>query len=376
MDRERTSVLLIDDDPSDAIITMANIEQAGQDGGGTFEVEWIDSYEAGLEAALRGEHDVALVDHELHPGKGVDLIRAVVAAGCTMPMILLTGVEAREVDRMALEAGAYDFLSKGTVDAALIERSVRYSLARAATLAALAEKTEALQRSNAELEMFARAVSHDLRQPLHVIAGYTELLTMRLENCSDSGAQDMMKKILDGVERMNTMIEDLLLLARIDAQSDRARPVDCGELVSSALAEFEEVIAERGATVRVGELPSTLGRSAHLQQLFRNLLGNALKFSGDEAPIISIDCQAEGDRWHFVVRDNGIGVPEAEREEVFEPFARGAGGRKVKGTGIGLALCRKIVQQHGGRIRIEANEPRGTAVHFTLSAWKEPVPKP
>jgi signal transduction histidine kinase len=376
MDRERTSVLLIDDDPSDAIITMANIEQAGQDGGGTFEVEWIDSYEAGLEAALRGEHDVALVDHELHPGKGVDLIRAVVAAGCTMPMILLTGVEAREVDRMALEAGAYDFLSKGAVDAALIERSIRYSLARAATLAALAEKTEALQRSNAELEMFARAVSHDLRQPLHVIAGYTELLTMRLESCSDSGAQEMMKKILDGVERMNTMIEDLLLLARIDAQNDRARPVDCGELVSSALAEFEEVIAERGATVRVGELPSTLGRSAHLQQLFRNLLGNALKFSGDEAPIISIDCQAVGEQWHFVVRDNGIGVPEAEREEVFEPFARGAGGRKVKGTGIGLALCRKIVQQHGGRIRIEANEPRGTAVHFTLSAWTEPSPKP
>lgn len=361
------TVLLIDDDPSDAIITQARIEQAGQRGGAVFEVHWVDSYRAGLDAALRAEHDVALVDHELYPGKGVDLIRQVVQAGIRTPMILLTGVQDRRVDSLALEAGAYDFLSKGSADAALIERSIRYSLAHAQTLSVLARKSQELERSNTELELFARAVSHDLRQPLHIIAGYAELLTMRYQTCLDADAMGMMDKIVTGVERMNGMIEDLLALARLDSGVDSVTVVDCQGLAVRVVEEFQEAIDGKGAQVTLGELPTLRGRTAHLQQLLRNLLGNALKFGPDEGPEVSLDCHEDGTLWHFVVRDNGPGVPEGERETVFEPFVRGSTGGKVSGTGIGLALCRKIVQQHGGRIWIEPNQPAGTAVHFTLA---------
>ncbi len=367
MEHDPIRVLIIDDDPSDALITQAWLEDAQEAGAGPFEVEWVDSFEAGLEAALRARHDVALVDHELNPGTGIELIQRAVRAGVRMPMILLTGVEASAVDNQALEVGAADFLSKGQADPPSLERTIRYALAHARALADLACKSQELERSNHELELFARAVSHDLRQPLHVISGYVELLCMRYEKSFDDDARSMMGKIMVGVERMNGMIEDLLVLARIEAALKGMESVDLRALVQEIVEEHEETIQAKQAVVHLGELPSLQGRSGHLRQLFRNLLGNALKFSGQQPPVVEIEARAEGTLWHFVVRDNGIGIPEQERESIFEPFVRGAASQQIKGTGIGLALCRKIVQQHGGEIHAEPNEPHGTLMRFTLA---------
>jgi signal transduction histidine kinase len=360
-------VLIIDDDPSDALITQTWLEEAQEAGAGPFEVAWVDSFAAGLEAALGAQHDVALVDHELNPGTGIELIRRAVQEGVRTPMILLTGVEARAVDNQALEAGAADFLSKGLADPPSLERSIRYALAHAQALSALARKSRELERSNQELELFARAVSHDLRQPLHVISGYIELLCLRYQESFDDDARNMMGKIVVGVERMNGMIEDLLVLARIDAAVNGVELIDLQALVQEIVEEYEETVQAKAALIRFARLPSLQGRSGHLRQLFRNLLGNALKFTGPEAPVIEVEAQAQGELWHFVVRDNGMGVPEQERERIFEPFVRGSSSERIKGTGIGLALCRKIVQQHGGEIHVEPNEPRGTAMHFTLA---------
>jgi signal transduction histidine kinase len=366
-------ILLIDDDESDALITTAWLEQASELAGTSYRVHWVDSFEAGLSAALGQAWDLALVDYQLCPGKGVDLIAQARQRGCTVPFILLTGLDDRDVDRQALEAGAFDFLCKGSSDALQLDRALRYSLRQAHTLDQLQRKSEELeranlelQRSNMELELFARAVSHDLRQPLHTIAGYTELLSMRYEQHLDDQARGMMGKIVAGVERMNHMIEDLLGLARLDSAGDSLDPVDLDAVLASVLEELEPTIERTGARIEHCGLPTLPGRSGHLRQLLRNLLGNALKFVGEQAPHIVIRCEPHGEHWLIELRDNGLGVPESMRETIFEPFCRGQHLEHFPGTGIGLALCRKIVQQHGGSIWVQPAEPSGSSFRFTL----------
>ncbi len=359
-------ILLIDDDEDDAFLTRELLEDAQLASGQRYTLDWNDRYSSGLEAALTHRYDLVLVDFNLQPGTGGELIAEARAAGARTPFILLTGLDDGSVDRQAMEAGAADFLVKGRTDAALLERSIRYTLRHAATLDALALRSQQLERSNLELEQFARAVSHDLRQPLHIIAGYAELLSVRYQDQLEPTAVDMMRRIVSGVERMNDMIEDLLRLAKIDAQTAEMQEVDTDAVVRLVIEDLEPTIASTGASVEHPQLPVILGCQAHLEQLFRNLLGNALKFVDDAQPRIDITVQREPNHWHFVVTDNGVGVPESERETIFEPFQRGTAGPDVVGTGVGLALCAKIVQQHDGRIWVEPVEPAGSAFHFTI----------
>jgi signal transduction histidine kinase len=371
-------VLLIDDDEGDAFLTRELFGDATEATGRRYRVDWVDSYEEGLEAAARCLHDIALVDFRLQPGSGLDLIREARAAGCRAPFILMTGMGGQEIDEQATEVGAADYLSKNHTDAALLERTVRYALRHAATLEALAERTGELQRSNAELEQFARAVSHDLRQPLHAIAGYTELLAIRYAK-TDPDSRQMLERIVAGVDRMNQLIEDLLELSRIGAGRDSVTDVDCQQLLDALVEELQPRIEETGARIESDPLPVVHGRSPHLEQLLRNLLGNALKFVGDQPPRIRVRCAQDSDGWQLSVSDSGIGVPAEQRERIFEPFARGVHTREYEGTGVGLALCAKIVEQHGGRIWVEESSTGGACFRFTLPGQDDdhrPTPRP
>ncbi len=366
MSNEPISILLIDDDEDDAFLTRELLEDAELASGQRYSLEWKDRYTTGLRAALEQRHDLVLVDYNLQPGRGGDLIAEAREAGVRTPFVLLTGLADADIDREAMAAGAADFLVKGSTDATLLERSIRYALRHAATLEALAQRTQQLERSNQELEQFARAVSHDLRQPLHVIAGYAELLSLRYQDRLDPKAQHIMERIVNGVERMNAMIEDLLHLARIDAQADEIEDVDLDAVIRRVVEDFEPSIAASAARIEHPELPVVRGRKVHLEQLFRNLLGNALKFTGDDPPRIVISFSGDRDCWHFVVSDNGVGVPESERLSIFEPFQRGTAATTAPGTGVGLALCAKIAQQHEGRIWVEPAKPRGSCFNVTL----------
>jgi signal transduction histidine kinase len=365
-------ILLIDDDEDDAFITRELLEDATQASSQRYELEWKDRYDDGLNAVLRNAYDLVLVDYQLNPGTGRDLIAEARGMGATVPFILLTGLNSGAVDREAMDAGASDFLTKGQTDAALLERSIRYSLRHAEILGALTHKARELERSNLELEQFARAVSHDLRQPLHVIAGYAELLSVRYERALDDKAHDMMGKIVHGVERMNDMIEDLLILARIDADGERVEDVDCSAVWATVVADLQPRIDSSAAVVEAAQLPVVRGRAAHLEQLFRNLLGNALKFTADQPPRISIRCSTAADHWHFVISDNGIGVPAEQRSAIFEPFERGLAAKSYEGTGVGLALCAKIVQQHGGSIWVQPADEQGSCFHFLIGRGRAP----
>ena len=236
----------------------------------------------------------------------------------------------------------------------------------------LEQRTEQLVRTNAELEQLASVLSHDLNEPLRVVAGFARLLAEDCADHLDDTGRSYLHHITQGVIRMRALIDDLIAYARVGADTSTSEPVDCGAVMRAVADALSLTIANRDAELSVGDLPVVGGPGGDLFQLFSNLVGNALKFVAAEVrPRVAVDCHAEGDRWHFTVADNGIGIDPARRERVFRMFQRLHPADTYDGTGIGLAICQKVVERRGGRIWIEGAPQRGSVVHFTLPALTE-----
>ncbi|HKO23820.1 MAG TPA: ATP-binding protein [Chloroflexota bacterium] len=223
-----------------------------------------------------------------------------------------------------------------------------------------------LRRSNAELEQFAYVASHDLQEPLRMISSYIQLLQRRYQGQLDAKADTFIGFAVDGVTRMQRLINDLLAYSRVGTHGAPLVPTDCGEVVAGAIAALGAPIAETGARVIYGELPTVLGDATQLGQLFQNLIGNALKFCTGVTPEIMISAERAGGEWLFRVCDNGIGIDPAYAERIFIIFQRLHSREEYPGTGIGLAICKKIVERHGGRIWVESQPGQGATFTFSL----------
>jgi len=225
-----------------------------------------------------------------------------------------------------------------------------------------------LERSNADLEAFAYVASHDLAEPLRSVAGFVALLERQYGDRLDDRAREFIAYAVDGVQRMQRMIDDLLLYARAGTTDLRMERVPAGELVAAALRDLEAAVAERGAVVEVGELPTLRGDPGQLRRVFLNLLGNAIKFTAPGvAPRVAVSGVTADAGPEIAVADNGIGIDPAEAEQVFEMFARLPGrATHYQGTGLGLAISRRIVERHGGRLWMEPNDGGGSVFRLTL----------
>ncbi|MFF2520717.1 sensor histidine kinase [Streptomyces liangshanensis] len=234
----------------------------------------------------------------------------------------------------------------------------------------LAEQSEELRRSNSELEQFAYVASHDLQEPLRKVASFCQLLEKRYGDELDDRGKQYIDFAVDGAKRMQILINDLLTFSRVGRVHDAWRTVDLDHTLDRALANLALVIEESGATVeRTDPLPRMNGDPTTIAMLWQNLIGNAVKFRREGEPSrIVVGCAREGDEWHVTVTDNGIGIAPEFAEKVFVIFQRLHARDTYEGTGIGLALCRKIVEFHGGRIWLEPGETGGTRVHFTVPA--------
>ncbi len=233
---------------------------------------------------------------------------------------------------------------------------------------------EDLNRSNQELEQFAYVASHDLQEPLRMITGYTQLLSKRYKGKLDQSADEFMGFVVDGAKRMQVLINDLLTYSRVGTRGKEVAPTDCALVLDKTLEGLRVAIQESGAVVTAEPLPVVMGDETQLGQLFQNLIGNAIKYRDHEPPAIHVSCQRENEVWRFAVADNGIGIDPQHAERIFQVFQRLHTREEYSGTGIGLAVCKKIVERHGGKIWVESQGVKGATFYFTLPAKLPEVP--
>lgn len=230
----------------------------------------------------------------------------------------------------------------------------------------LKSKLEELSRSNAELEQFAYVSSHDLQEPLRMISSYLQLLQKRYQGNLDEKADKYIYFAVDGAARMQVLINDLLEFSRVTTRAKEPEPTNCEFILNQVQSDLEIYAKENKATISHDPLPEVMADSSQLGQVFQNLIANGIKFHGEEAPKIHISVEKKEREWLFSVHDNGIGIDPQYSEKIFEVFKRLHKKEDYPGTGIGLAICKKIVERHGGRIWVESELGKGATFYFTL----------
>lgn len=283
-----------------------------------------------------------------------------------LPVIVLTAYQDREIRYRALASGAKDFLTKpfDLMEVLLrIRNLIEVRLLYDGTRALNAKLAE----SNADLERFAYVASHDLQEPLRSVTRYVQMLEKRYANELDDKATGYIGRAVEGTKRMQALILSLLDYARVGSRGEMFTSVDVASVLEGVASDLSARIADAGATVTWDGLPRVVADEDQLGQLLQNLIGNALKFRGETAPEVRVSAEAVDGAWSFAVSDNGIGIEPEYAEQIFEIFQRLHGRGSYDGTGIGLAVCRKIVQRHGGRIWVDSRPGEGATFHFTIA---------
>ncbi|CAA7623486.1 PAS sensor signal transduction histidine kinase [Candidatus Terasakiella magnetica] len=233
----------------------------------------------------------------------------------------------------------------------------------------LLERTEALERSNSELQQFAYVASHDLQEPLRTVTSFLQLLQRRCEGQLSADANEYIGYAVDGARRMHRLITDLLIYSRVTTHGERFRPVEMENVLKHVLTNLGGIIGDSGAVVTLGMMPAIVGDELQLISLFQNLIGNGIKYRGaDVVPRIHVDAVKDGDDWVFSIKDNGIGIDPQYFDRIFIIFQRLHGRNEYEGTGIGLAVAKKIVERHGGRIWVDSVPGEGSVFHVRLPA--------
>lgn len=253
------------------------------------------------------------------------------------------------------------------LDGAMVLATVIDITARKEAETAVEAHNEQLRRSNAELEQFAYIASHDLQEPLRMVASFTQLLEDRYSDKLDDRARKYIGYAVEGAKRMQSLVRDLLAYSRVTSAEKVLKPVESGAVVAAVTERLSAPIRESGTKVLVHPLPLVMSDELELGQVFQNLISNAVKFrAADRPPRIEIAAEQQGAMWRFSVADNGIGIDEKFSERIFQMFQRLHERSKYDGSGIGLAIAKKIVERHGGKIWFVSAPDKGTTFHFTL----------
>jgi light-regulated signal transduction histidine kinase (bacteriophytochrome) len=235
------------------------------------------------------------------------------------------------------------------------------------------EKEQELRRANEDLQQFAYSASHDLKEPIRNVTIYSEIVARRYHGALDEEGRQFLGFLMEGGRRLSTLVDDLLAYTRASMAELSDHRVDASHALQESLATLAESVRENAAIVTVDELPSIYMSDVHLQQVFQNLMGNALKYRADQPPRIHVSARQVGEMWCFSVKDNGIGVDPQYKEKIFGVFKRLSHDRKYSGTGIGLAICQRVVERYGGRIWVESELGKGATFFFTLPIHARPV---
>jgi hypothetical protein len=230
----------------------------------------------------------------------------------------------------------------------------------------LARQARDLKRTREDLEQLAYVVSHDLQEPLRMVSSYLQLLERRYKDKLDSDAEDFINFAVDGAQRMHKLISDLVSYSRVTTRANAFEPTDFNEVLERAMASANESVRASGAIITRDPLPTLIADASQVEQLFRHLIDNALKFQNGHRPRVHIGAEERDGEWVFFVEDNGIGIDPQLTDQVFAVFQRLNGREEYPGTGIGLAICRRIVERRGGRIWVKSEPGKGSRFYFTM----------
>ncbi len=372
-------VLITDDDDADRLIITRALKRTGLE----LEIHEAATGTDALRQMQDRRFDCVFVDYMLPDMQGTELLKKMNLPEWPMiAAIMLTGAGDENVATHALTNGAQDYLTKGELNVTAIRRALLRAVEKVDLLKSLEEQREALEHSNRELEQYAYVTSHDLQEPLRIIVSFLQLFERHNSDMLDDKSREYMNFIVDGSKRMQQMVASLLELSRIGRGNEDFQRVDVDDALQDALANLQISIAESGAEITVESLPVLSCNRQRIVQLLQNLVGNAIKYRGNEAPRINISARpmaidsverlnyATSARhqtiWQFCVEDNGIGIDQKYVDRIFVIFQRLHSREAYEGTGIGLALCKKIVQLHHGKIWVEPGEQAGSRFMFTL----------
>ena len=372
-EKTKLEVLLVEDNSADSELTLHTLRRGG------FEVcaELAQTPEEFRERVLKKLPDVVLADYNLGQWRGTEALEILRREGLDIPLILVSGALGDATAVECIKQGATDYVLKDSlarlpeaVRRALREKQLREERSR--TQDELAKRVQELAKSNAELEQFAYVASHDLQEPLRMVASYTQLLSERYRGKLDEQADKYIQYATDGALRMQALIQDLLAFSRVGRMGTERQSADCNQVIDGALKSLGAALEASEAKVTHESLPTVMANIVQLRQLFQNLIGNALKFHGKATPEIRIAAERLGEEWVFSVADNGIGIAPEHDAEIFTVFNRLHTREEYPGNGIGLAICKKIVEQHGGKIWVESQPGAGATFKFTWLAAPEP----
>jgi signal transduction histidine kinase len=361
----KVRVLVVEDDPADVELVLRALRSGGFD-----PVSDVAQTEADfLDRIRKNSYDAVLADYNLPTWNGMEAVKLLRREGLDIPVVLVSGAlgELKAVE--CIKQGAADYVLKDHLPR--LPESVRRALRDQKLRGEHRQAQEELARSNRDLEQFAYVASHDLQEPLRMVAIYTQLLAERYQGKLDPEADKYIHYAVDGALRMQTLVQDLLTFSRVGRGGNRFKLTDCNEVVQSGLKNLQTSILQSGAQIHCEKLPSVLADGSLLAQVFQNLIGNAIKFRGSEPPVIRVTAKLQGKEWVFSVQDNGIGIAPEHAEIVFVIFKRLHTRAEYPGSGIGLSICKKIIEQHGGRIWVESQGGKGSTFKFTLPAQDE-----
>lgn len=393
---ESLRLLLVEDSEDDAL----HLLRALRKGGYAPLAERVETPEDMTAALQRGQWDIIISDYVLPRFSGLAALAILRQSGLDLPFIVVSGKIGEEVAVGAMKAGAHDYILKSSlarlapaVERELRDAEVRRERKRAEEALKLsheeleqrvrmrteelrASKVELerlvgeLERSNRDLEQFAYVASHDLQEPLRMVHSFLGLLVRRYAPQLDDKARQYIDHAVDGTQRMSQLIHDLLIFARIQRNGWQPAPVHMDPVLQQVIANCRIVIEETGTRIIQTELPVVQGEASQIGQLLQNLFINAIKFRRpDTVPEIRISACKEEEMWVFAVQDNGIGIAPDYRERIFNIFQRLHSRQEYAGSGIGLAVCQRIVEHHGGRIWVESAPDHGSVFRFTLPAY-------
>lgn len=358
----RGDILLVDDTPDNLRVLSAMLTNQG------FEVRKALNGQRAIASVQADPPDLILLDIKMPEMDGYTVCQHLKADPQTqeVPVIFISALDDALDKVRAFAVGGVDYITKPFQEMEVLAR-IEHQLRIQRLQQQLIEQNHELVCSNRELEQFAYVVSHDLQQPLQSITGFVRLIQLNHEHHLDEVALDYLNRIYDAGSRMQRLIQDLLAYSRVGRHDQELQPIDCNHVLKQVLDNLQMAIAEKQAIVSHDPLPLVMGNETQLIQLLQNLISNAIKFvPPNVTPHVKLSAQHQGNQWLFEVQDNGIGIEPQNLEQVFEIFQRTQSAKDYPGTGIGLATCKKIVENHGGRIWVNSQLHVGTTFYFTL----------